>query len=311
MGNTIELSDESKTIEVSTQGPQGPQGESVPTEAVIFSAKVNEVAGVSNGDVVYISGATGGFPQISKADNTDFSKADVLAMVTEDRANGQTVSCTLTGLVENIDTSSFSEGDILYLATSGGITSIHPTGIDAVQRLGHAVKINANSGSILLDLDGLTVINEHNGTVRHQLVNRDSGSLAGAAYTLVNDAGHKASVSITSSGSSLPFPVGDGVESMTVYSEGYGDTYFTVDGNKGYYWLTDTGDTHDFSATEKMHLSASGKLSINGDLVINPAASQTPANIGELTFEATSDTSLTIKYKGSDGIVRSNVLTLS
>lgn len=42
-----------------------------------------------------------------------------------------------------------------------------------------------------------------------------------------------------------------------------------------------------------------------------PAASVTPATNGELTFEATSNTSVTVKLKGSDGTVRTNVLTMS
>ena len=45
--------------------------------------------------------------------------------------------------------------------------------------------------------------------------------------------------------------------------------------------------------------------------VITPAASSTPAANGNMTFELTSDTSLTLKVKGSDGVVRSAVLTLS
>ncbi len=40
-------------------------------------------------------------------------------------------------------------------------------------------------------------------------------------------------------------------------------------------------------------------------------ASATPANNGELVFELTSDTSLTVKVKGSDGVVRSAVLALT
>jgi len=44
---------------------------------------------------------------------------------------------------------------------------------------------------------------------------------------------------------------------------------------------------------------------------ISLAASVTPANNTELVFQATSDTSLTFKYKGSDGTVRSASLTLS
>lgn len=42
-----------------------------------------------------------------------------------------------------------------------------------------------------------------------------------------------------------------------------------------------------------------------------PLASVTPANNGELVFELTDDTTLTIKAKGSDGTVRSATLTLT
>lgn len=45
--------------------------------------------------------------------------------------------------------------------------------------------------------------------------------------------------------------------------------------------------------------------------VQNPPASVTPANNGEMVVEATSNTSLTFKYKGSDGTVRSAGLTLA
>jgi hypothetical protein len=47
------------------------------------------------------------------------------------------------------------------------------------------------------------------------------------------------------------------------------------------------------------------------NLTIKPGASRTPASNGQIAFEATSDTSLTIKLKGSDGTVRSVVLTLT
>lgn len=52
-------------------------------------------------------------------------------------------------------------------------------------------------------------------------------------------------------------------------------------------------------------------LTFNAAITWRPKATVTPANNGELTFELTSNTSLTIKVKGSDGTVRSAVLTLS
>jgi hypothetical protein len=46
-------------------------------------------------------------------------------------------------------------------------------------------------------------------------------------------------------------------------------------------------------------------------VVINPVASATPVGIGDMVFQLTSDTSLEIKVKGSDGTVRSVALTLA
>ncbi len=47
------------------------------------------------------------------------------------------------------------------------------------------------------------------------------------------------------------------------------------------------------------------------NLLFRPAASVTPAANGDLVIQATSNTSLTFKYKGSDGTVRSGSITLS
>lgn len=54
-----------------------------------------------------------------------------------------------------------------------------------------------------------------------------------------------------------------------------------------------------------------GDLTIGGVLIQHPGASVTPALNGDLVMEATSNTSLTFKFKGSDGTVRSASLTLS
>jgi len=46
-------------------------------------------------------------------------------------------------------------------------------------------------------------------------------------------------------------------------------------------------------------------------LVINPTASAVPSGIGDMVFQLTSDTSLVVKVKGSDGVIRSVTLTLA
>jgi hypothetical protein len=53
------------------------------------------------------------------------------------------------------------------------------------------------------------------------------------------------------------------------------------------------------------------KLDVNGSFGFTPGASVDPADNGDVVFQLTSNTSLTIKAKGSDGIVRSVSLTLA
>jgi hypothetical protein len=50
---------------------------------------------------------------------------------------------------------------------------------------------------------------------------------------------------------------------------------------------------------------------VNGTLGFAPGTSVTPVNIGDVVFEFTNNTTLTIKAKGSDGVIRSVALTLA
>ena len=50
---------------------------------------------------------------------------------------------------------------------------------------------------------------------------------------------------------------------------------------------------------------------IPGDVTFTTSSSVTPTNNGDLVIEATNNTTLTFKLKGSDGTVRTGTLTLS
>ena len=54
-----------------------------------------------------------------------------------------------------------------------------------------------------------------------------------------------------------------------------------------------------------------GPAKFDGDVTFTPSSSVTPADTGPLMVEATNDTTLTFKLKGSDGTVRSGTITLS
>lgn len=53
------------------------------------------------------------------------------------------------------------------------------------------------------------------------------------------------------------------------------------------------------------------RMIYSGNITLSPASSVTPANNGEVTFELTNNTTLTLKAKGSDGNVRAVALTLA
>jgi hypothetical protein len=53
------------------------------------------------------------------------------------------------------------------------------------------------------------------------------------------------------------------------------------------------------------------KLDVNGAIGFTPGSSVTPVDNGDVVFELTNNTTLTIRAKGSDGTVRSGTVTLS
>jgi hypothetical protein len=71
------------------------------------------------------------------------------------------------------------------------------------------------------------------------------------------------------------------------------------------------GVTFSSSGSAIIPWTFNGHMLANSGLTIVPAASATPAANGQLVFEATSNTQVTVKLKGSDGTVREVVLTLT
>ena len=61
----------------------------------------------------------------------------------------------------------------------------------------------------------------------------------------------------------------------------------------------------------RISVDSDGDTKITGELIQTPSSSVTPASNGDLVVEATNDTTLTFKLKGSDGVVRSGTITLS
>jgi hypothetical protein len=86
-------------------------------------------ATLTKGTAVYISGATGQLPTVSKALATgDSTSAQTLGLITSDLANNSNGYVTIIGLINNINTSAYTDGAQLYLSptTAGTLTATKP-----------------------------------------------------------------------------------------------------------------------------------------------------------------------------------------
>ena len=109
---------------------------------------------ILNGQVVYINGATGAIVEASLANNTDYNEAcRTIAIATEDITENQQGYFTTFGLLRNIETDLYTEGDVIYLdSTDGEITNVLPVAPSCVVRVGYVAKKHATEGVIFVNI---------------------------------------------------------------------------------------------------------------------------------------------------------------
>lgn len=114
---------------------------------------------IDNGQLVYVSGATGAVPHmtLAKADAAATSTGTI-AMATEDIIQNQSGYYTAFGLVRDIDTSAFSVGDVLYLSatTAGGFTNVKPAQPNYAVKIGVVIRDHATEGIVLVTIEQRT-----------------------------------------------------------------------------------------------------------------------------------------------------------
>ena len=135
--------------------------------SVLFKAKAGE--DLSKGDVVYISGISGNTTVVSKADADDAAKMPAFGVASAAASINNPVDVYTTGILSNIDTSSFSVGDELFVSnTPGSLTDTPPTGeSSALQKIAKVTRSDASAGSIFITGAGRSnaVPNLNNGKI--------------------------------------------------------------------------------------------------------------------------------------------------
>ena len=148
---------------------------------------------ITNGQVVRISGATGNRPNIVLAQADTASNASgTIGIATHDIENNTDGFVTTNGLVRDIDTSSFSAGDAVYLSSSvaGGLTATAPT----IQvQMGFVTVSNVSTGVILVAIEAsipvFGSIYVHEGATAQSITNGATATKSTAFTTDGNDSG--------------------------------------------------------------------------------------------------------------------------
>jgi hypothetical protein len=117
------------------------------TETVFTTVRNTSGAALSKGTPVHATGVTGEVADVIAARADTASAMPATYVLNEDLDNNESGQAIIVGVIEDVDTSSFSPGDVIYVASGGGFTATKPTGTNLIQNLGVVTKSNANSGS--------------------------------------------------------------------------------------------------------------------------------------------------------------------
>ena len=108
---------------------------------------------ITDGAAVYINDAQGNRPTIALADASSVSTALTIGVATADIPHNDEGYVTVLGLVRGYNTSSFTDGDILYLSTTPGeLTNSKPANPAYTVRVATALN-STTSGSIFVNPD--------------------------------------------------------------------------------------------------------------------------------------------------------------
>jgi len=135
----------------------------------------------------------------------------------------------------------------------------------------------------------LSISDAYNGALRSTTINTSDGIYAQSAVQVKNNLGYRASLSVFGgSHGSLANVAG-------LYSTGYGDLAYVLDGNHDHVWYTDKDDGHSFGAltNEIMKLTSGGNLTVAGTVEGIDIATDVPLNTTHRTSDG-SDHSLVV-----------------
>jgi hypothetical protein len=108
---------------------------------------------ITKGQAVYASGNNGTIPTITRAQANAEATSRCIGIAVHDIENASTGYVCVSGIVLNVDTTAFGNGDTLYLSPSvaGGLTNVRPSAPNFIVRVGQTgMPASGAAGSIIV-----------------------------------------------------------------------------------------------------------------------------------------------------------------
>ena len=151
-GITYPTSDGTASQAIITDGSGNLSFSSLSTpETVRMQVKNVSGGSLSKGTPIHQTGTSGQHSEViaARADTAgSMPSVGILADTLADEGEGYAV---ISGRVSNVDTSSYSEGDVLYIGATGGLTASAPAGEgNSLQNIAIVNKVHASAGSLVV-----------------------------------------------------------------------------------------------------------------------------------------------------------------
>lgn len=135
-------------------------------QQTVVKVKNSTGSPIAKGKIVHITGGVGDNPLIATASwENDNNSANTLGMLMSTISNGDFGYALLNGVITgvNTDPAIYSEGQVVYLSSSGDYTNVTPIAPNHTVRLGQVIRAHAVVGSIYIKIDNGYEIDElHN-----------------------------------------------------------------------------------------------------------------------------------------------------
>lgn len=290
-----------------------------PASTLLTQVRNTTGATLAKGTVVYMSGATGQIATVSKALATsDATSAQTLGMITADLANNTNGYVTVIGLLENIDTSAYSDGAQLYLSgtTAGAVTATKPAAPVHLVYVAVVEYSHPTQGKLFVKVQNGYELDEiHDVSISSPVTGQT------LVYNSGTDLWSNSTVSLTA-GVNGTLPIANGGTGATSANAAFNALVPSQTGNSGKFLTTDGTDTSWTTNGSGTVTSVGGTGTVNGITLSGTVTSSGSLTLGgtlsgvDLTTQVTGTLPVTnggtgvTTSTGSGSVVLSNSPTL-